>query len=85
MSCKVVQKLCIMMGARALLPLSLAPPSSCCPCRCNKKWIECHLEACRTHLGGKPLVLQEFNMPRRPPGGQADSLRLNYYDHVSGH
>lgn len=28
-------------------------------------------------------MLQEFNMPRRPPGDQTDTMRRDYYDYVS--
>jgi hypothetical protein len=42
----------------------------------NKAWLASHLEACRTLLGNKPLVLQEYNMPQCPQ-------RTEYYRHVS--
>lgn len=42
----------------------------------NKQWLDCHLEACSKHLGNKPLVLQEYNMPQCPQ-------RTQYYDYVS--
>ncbi|WIA09185.1 hypothetical protein OEZ85_008596 [Tetradesmus obliquus] len=41
----------------------------------NKQWLDCHLEACSKHLGNKPLVLQEYNMPQCPQ-------RTQYYDYV---
>jgi hypothetical protein len=47
-----------------------------CACRFSKKWLDCHIEACKTHLGGKPLVLQEYNMLK-------DTYRVDYYNYVS--
>lgn len=41
----------------------------------NKHWLDCHIEACKAHLGGKPLVLQEYNMPAGPQ-------RLEYYSYI---
>jgi hypothetical protein len=53
----------------------------CCRCTAadfsfNKAWLASHLEACKTQLGNKPLVLQEYNMPQCPQ-------RTAYYNHVS--
>jgi hypothetical protein len=45
----------------------LAATKYCALCcvthRFNKQWLERHIEAAAKELGGKPLVLQEYNMP----------------------
>lgn len=54
-------------------------------------WIKDHIEAAKTQLNEKPLVLQEFNLPaQRHGGGELDAaevreLRREYYSFVSGH
>lgn len=66
-----------------LLLLLLMPPTltSVWPglCSFNKGWLDCHIEACKTQLGGKPLVIQEYNMP----AAAGIPLRLELYDYVS--
>jgi len=58
-----------------MLPTPPPPPVSACSF--NKRWLDDHIEASKTYLGGKPLVLQEYNMP-----ASSLSLRLEYYDYV---
>jgi len=60
----------------------------------NKRWIKSHIDEAKS--AGKPLVLQEFNMPDHFPdntkevkdetpidSNQVRSLRKKYYDHVT--
>lgn len=61
-----------------VLPAALLNLPSCCRCSVNELWLDSHIEACMTQLGGKPLVLQEFNMPEA-----AASKRTEYYNYVS--
>jgi len=51
----------------------------------NKRWLADHIEASKTYLGGKPLVLQEYNMPVAQKDDIRPSpldLRLEYHDYV---
>jgi hypothetical protein len=38
--------------------------------RFDKLWLDVHLDACKKHLGNKPLVVQEYNLPASPQRSQ---------------
>lgn len=40
--------------------------------RWSKSWLQSHIDACRQHLGGKPVLLQEFGT--RPGGAHRQAL-----------
>jgi len=56
---------------------SIVPAKQCL--EYDERWLETHIQACKTVLGNKPLVLQEYNLPEYAGPG----LRKEYFDYLT--